>query len=42
MIEEIPDWIAALSALILGPTALYLCYILPGYKQDQIERLNND
>lgn len=38
MTEQIPDWVAVPLILILGLSALYRCYILPGYKKDKEER----
>lgn len=35
MIEEIPLWLAIPLIVILNITALYKCYILPGYKKDK-------
>lgn len=37
MTEQIPDWVAVPLILILGLSALYRCYILPGYNRDRSE-----
>ncbi len=36
--ESLPDWAAIPLIVILGITALYRCYILPGYLKDRESR----
>lgn len=35
MLEQIPDWLSVPLIIILGLSALYRCYILPGYRKDR-------
>jgi len=35
MSEELPDWVSVPLIVVLGVTALYKCYILPGYLKDR-------
>lgn len=35
MTEQIPDWLAVPLIVTLGLSALYRCYILPGYIKDK-------
>lgn len=38
MHDNIPTWLAVPLIVILGLSALYRCYILPGYKKDRAEK----
>lgn len=38
MLESIPPIVAAPLILILGVSALYICYIKPGYEKDENDR----
>lgn len=35
MTESIPDWLSVPLIVILSLTALYKCYILPGYEKEK-------
>lgn len=36
--ESLPDWVAVPLIVALSITALYKCYILPGYLKDRVDR----
>lgn len=42
VIEQLPAWVAAPLAAILGLVALYRCYILPGYLKDILNSERNE
>lgn len=33
--DTLPTWLAVVMILVSGPSALYHCYIKPGYESDK-------